>query len=241
MKKLLFSATLILSSLTAIAIGPKWGFNHLGVGLGVGTTGIQVEATTTLTSWVNVRAGVSVLPNFTFSSSADVELSTPGGPRDSEIDLKGGLGRTQGLLLFNVYPIPKCGLYVAVGGYFGGSKIVSIKGQCDDYSSAMQNGFVNIGDYQLPLSPEGKASGGIKVNGFRPYVGIGWGRAVPNRRINFNIDLGVQIHGKPRLYTDYGSIDDIQSKLDEDDDFSKIMNKVKVWPVITFKLSGKIF
>ena len=32
--------------------------------------------------------------------------------------------------------------------------------------------------------------GGIKVNGFRPYFGIGWGRTLPNKLVNFGIELG---------------------------------------------------
>lgn len=241
MKKLIITACVALSSLAAMAIGPDWGFNHLAVGAGVGTTGIQIEAATTITSWVNMRAGVAILPNFTFSTDADADLDTSTGTVESTIDLTGGLGRTQGLLIFNFYPIPKHGFYIAAGAYFGGNRIVSIKGYSPDLASVATQGVVNIGDFGLPISPEGKISGGIKVNGFRPYLGIGWGRSVPNNRINFNIDLGVQFHGKPKLFTDYGTIEDITKNLDDEDDFTKILDKVKIWPVLTFRISGKIF
>ena len=79
----------------------------------------------------------------------------------------------------------------------------------------------------------------IKVNGFRPYLGIGWGRAVPGKLLNFGVELGVQIHGKPALYTEFGEIG-IPDEL-EDDTFQKIMDKVKVYPNLTFRLNFRAF
>lgn len=241
MKKFLMAVAVAVTSLAASAGLPGDMFNHVGVGVGVGTTGISVEASTPITRWVQMRAGVAIMPGIKFHADADAEFAyrTNAGNvyRDSEVELTGDLGRTQGYVIFNVYPLPKIGLYVALGAYFGGNKLVKITGYSPELAS--YGGSVTIGDYVIPANTKGEVSGGIKVNGFRPYVGIGWGKAVPSRRINFGIDLGVQIHGKPSLYTDYGELD--LSEVTDDDTFQKIMDKVRVYPTLTFKLGFRAY
>lgn len=236
MKKKLLAALMILSALNASALTPGI-FDHLGLGVGIGTTGITIEAATPITSFVQVRAGVSIVPSITFKADADIEYSTPWQEgRVDDAELKGDLGRVQGQLIFNVYPIPKCNFFIAAGAYFGGDKLIKIKGHSDElqkYASEIDG--VVIGDYKLPCDNEGNVSGGIKVNSFRPYLGIGFGRVVPGKLLSFNTELGVQIHGKPKLYTDYGTLD----LMDEVDDntFNKIMEKVTIYPTLTFRLN----
>lgn len=242
MKKFLMAVAVAVTSLAASAGLPGDMFNHVGVGVGVGTTGISVEASTPITRWVQMRAGVAIMPGIKFHADADMDLeplynNLYSEILHSEIELTGDLGRTQGYVIFNVYPIPKVGLYVALGAYFGGNKLVKITGYSPELAS--HGGSVTIGDYVIPANTNGEVSGGIKVNGFRPYVGIGWGKAVPSRRINFGIDLGVQIHGKPSLYTDYGELD--LSEVTDDDTFQKIMDKVRVYPTLTFKLGFRAY
>ena len=47
------------------------------------------------------------------------------------------------------------------------------------------------------MDNNGNVSGGLKVSGFRPYLGLGFGRAVPKKRVGVMFELGVQFHGKP--------------------------------------------
>ena len=86
---------------------------------------------------------------------------------------------------------------------------------------------VVIGDYTIPVDKNGNVSGGLKVSNFRPYVGLGFGRAVPKKRLGVMFELGVQFHGKPDVYPD--------------DTFSKIMDKLTVYPVMKIRLCGRIF
>lgn len=219
-------------------------FDKLGLSAGVGTNGITFEASTRITNFVNMRAGIDIMPGFSFTSDADFTYSygdpTLGqGYYDGSIDLKGDLGRTQGHVIFNVYPIPKVGFYLAAGAYFGGNKLVKIKGHSDDLNQALINdGYVVIGDYTIPVDPNGNVSGGLKIKGFRPYLGIGWGRAIPGKLLSFGIDLGVQFEGTPEVYTDYGEID--LSEIDDDNTFNKIRDALKVYPTLTFKLNFRV-
>lgn len=236
-KKIIFTAAIALTGMSAVAQTKV--FNHLGFDLGVGTNGISVEAATPITDWVTMRAGVSIMPGIKFSADVDADYEIAGQTRSTTVDLDGNLGRVQGQVIFNVYPAPKVPFYVALGGYFGGSKLVKIKGHSADLEGALNSGVI-IGDQVLPVDAHGNVKGGIKVKGFRPYVGIGWGRAIPKKLVNFNIDLGVQIHGTPKLYTDNGEIS--PSLFDDDDNtFQKIMDKVKVYPTLTFRIGFRAF
>jgi hypothetical protein len=96
-----------------------------------------------------------------------------------------------------------------------------------------------IGDYTIPVDKNGNVSGGLKVANFRPYVGLGFGRVVPKKRINFMFEMGVQFHKTPEVYTDYG---DLGSALEEADDaFSDIIEKITIYPVLKLRLNGRIF
>ena len=92
----------------------------------------------------------------------------------------------------------------------------------------------------IPVDKNGNVSGGIKVSSFRPYVGIGFGRIVPkNKRVGFLFEIGAQIHGTPEVYTDYGNVDMLMEEADNE--FTDVMDKITVYPVMRFRLCGKLF
>lgn len=76
MKKAFLLALVGAASLTASAQSLDI-FNHLGAGVGVGTNGISVELATPITSFVQMRAGVSVMPGITFKADADFTYDAP--------------------------------------------------------------------------------------------------------------------------------------------------------------------
>lgn len=246
-KKLQLIAAVVIVALSSVSAGAQC-FNHLGANVQVGTTGITIEAATNITRFINVRAGVDILPGITFNTDADFSLSNPltGQSEDGSISLKGDLGRVQGHVIFNIYPIPTASFFIAVGGYFGGDKLLKIDGHSDEikeyidrFPGAAVGGGVVIGDMVVPTNTNGDVKGGLSVKKFRPYFGLGWGRAVPNRRINFGVELGVQIQGKPTLYTEYGSLEN--SNIDDDNTIQDIIDKVTIYPVLSFKLGFRAF
>lgn len=219
--------------------------NHVGVSLGVGTTGVAIEAATPITPFVQARLGVHIMPGINFHVDSDVTLNgayngVPGS-YDGEIQLDGSLKRVQGSLIFNVYPLGnKFPLFIAVGGYFGGRDMVKINGYCPQ-AQGLGN-YVEVGDYQLPLDENGYAKGALRVNSFRPYIGIGTGRPCPVGRLNFMWELGVQFQGKPYVWDGLNKQKVDMSVVEESDDtFQKIMDHFTVYPVLKFTLSGRIF
>lgn len=237
MRKFFVAAAAAVVSLSAAAM-PPYIFDHLGANLSLGTTGIGVELTTPITQWVTMRAGVAIMPNFSFSTEVDAEVDTPYGIKEETVNAKIGMGRVQGDIIFNVYPAPQLmALYVAAGAYFGGNNILTVKGHSD--LAAQYGGSVNIADNTLPFNDKGDFEGGFKLNGFRPYLGIGYGRALPKGRLAFNIELGVQFEGQPKVYTKYGKLNQLSP--DAESSLNDITKYFKVYPVLSFKLAGRIF
>lgn len=254
MKKLIFTLGLIVASATAWAgsLGSLNIFNHLGVSLSAGTTGIGIEASTPITNFVQLRAGVAIMPNIKVHMDEEIGYSYThplnGTVHDyAETTFNAGFGRTQGMVIFNVYPIPKCSFFVAAGAYFGAKSLVKLNAQSDEVAELQRQGLVDkvtVEGYTLPLEEGGIIRGNLNVSSFRPYIGLGWGRSIPNKRVNFNVELGVQFHGHPKLIDINNNeipLGNIAEGEDVGDDIQKIMDKITVWPVLSFRISGKIF
>ena len=217
-------------------------FNHLTLGLGVGSYGIDFEAAAPIGNMFAVRGGIGFLPDFSVNTDVSADVVTGGVNKNYDVDIKGKLQRVQGKLLVNFYPIRNSGLFIAAGAYFGGDKLVKIEGHSEQLKDEMVNaesGGIIIGDKELPVDKNGSVAGGLKVSQFRPYVGIGFGKIVPNKRVNFMVEAGVQFHGTPEIYTDNGKLDNTDVE-NSDDKFTKIVDKLKVYPVLNFKINTRI-
>lgn len=223
-------------------------FNSLAIGANIGTTGWGIDIATPLGNHFALRAGFTIMPNFSYTEDVDVSVNysssyIPDGEIPASIEVEGSMGRTAGEIVLNYYPFKRSSFFIAGGAVFGGDKIIKVKGYSDDlagYQELAGKAGIEIGDYTIPVDPDGNVSGGIKVSSFRPYVGLGFGRIVPkNKRLGFLFELGVQLHGKPEVYTDYGNLGDLVEEADNE--FSDILDQITVYPVLRFRLCGKIF
>ena len=126
----------------------------------------------------------------------------------------------------------------------------NVRDVVDKYGLKMIGG--ELGDYFVSPNPadKGNVNAYAKVKSFRPYVGLGFGRAVPKGRIGCQFDLGVQFWGKPEIYVPtYNKTTGTYQceKIDGDkagDDAGKVLktvSKVSVYPVLNFRLVGRIF
>ena len=116
--------------------------------------------------------------------------------------------------------------------------------------------------YTIVSDAQGNIDAKVKVNGFKPYIGIGFGRAVPRNRVGVQFDLGVQFWGKPELQTNVmyydGELGDFVTRYEkvekgritrshEDKDYKDLRNALKtaeaitVYPVMTVRFVGRIF
>jgi len=308
MKKLLTLCGLVLLSLGASA---QMFEPHVGIGVGVGTTGIAIDAGITLNDYLGVRGGVDIMPKFKVNKDIDLKTEDankkvsqltneinqlnaklesagmqtvdlnqyPGGNLPNKLEVQGKLDNTLGHILIDIHPF-KTSFHLTLGAYFGKDEIIDVynkesgflkpinaynnaiiyanspsadpgvKQVVNQYNLKMIGG--ELGDYFVTPNPaeNGDVRAYAKVKSFRPYVGLGFGRAVPKKRIGCQFDLGVQFWGKPEIYVptyDKAAKTYQYEKIDGDkagEDAGKVLktiSKVSVYPVLNFRLVGRIF
>lgn len=110
----------------------------------------------------------------------------------------------------------------------------------------------NIDGQTVFVDPNKNAANAkLAFNSFKPYIGIGLGRAIPMKhRLGFQFEMGCWFHGKPKL-DGANVMGETESALynqkyhvdsDKDiDDVAKTIKKISVYPQITFRLTGRIF
>lgn len=302
MKKLLAVSLVALLSFSAAQAqnDDKMIFNHLSVGITTGTPGlIGVDLATTCTPYLQIRAGISIMPNIKYNTdikmngsdvtkfnndianinsaiaaNPGIGISPISGRVENEYAIQGKMGWTNGKILFDFFPFTSKGfpLFITVGAYFGGSEIISVYNK-DDGALALVNEanaaidatkpyaatygidpglkkiYGEVGEYKLGPDAQGNVKFDVKVNGFKPYLGIGFGRPVPmTKRIGFQVELGMLLWKTPSVVfhgtDDQGNTDfNIDKDKAGDKDVGKafdVISKFSVWPCLTFRLCGKI-
>ena len=193
----------------------------------------------------------------------------------NEYDVQGKIGFTNGKLMFDFFPFKATGFpfFITVGAYFGSSEIISVYNKVDGALQVVNQAnaaivatksvaatygidpnlnpiFAEVGDYRLGPDLDGNAKFNIKVNGFKPYLGIGFGRPMATKkRIGFSCEIGCMFWSKPKVtYTGYDNMGNTNFEIDKDKAGDKdvgkaidIISKFGVWPCINFRLTGRIF
>lgn len=243
--------------------------NHLAVGLNVGTTGIGADVAVPCTKYLDIQAGFSIMPKIKINTDIHTNLSSyrtslseaPIPLGLDNIPIQGKLNMVNGKVMFNVYPFTHVtSFHITVGAYFGRTDIVEVyntqPGQLNVINQAnaaidLANQTVpglnqeKIGlvldDYLLTPDADGNAKASLRVKGFKPYVGIGIGRAVPKRRVNFKFDIGAMFWGTADI-VDHNGHSFTQNDFNGDDGGAiRIIKKFKAYPVLNFRVSGRIF
>ena len=286
MKKLLIACFMFAGMQMVSAQEATWIPKNVALGVGVGTTGIVIDASTTVHNYFGVRFGVDIMPKFKYSGNLNLgidanksiqnlktEYASYLGNIDvpNKVEVEGKLNNTTWHFLIDVYPFgSRSSFHATVGAYFGSKKIINIynkeQGLLDpvnQWNEAVRGNNlgvenmagVELGDYFITPNPDdkGNVTGKIEVASFRPYLGVGFGRAVPKNRIGCQFDLGVQFWGTPDViapmynksaYPDKDGY--TEGKLDkasvsgDDGGFIKTLSKIKVYPVLNFRLVGRI-
>ena len=218
--------------------------NHVGVGVGVGTEGIGVDVAVPVTKYLQARVGFNVMPNININTTADVSSTLIDRPYNGQMDVKGKFSRTTFDFKIDCYPFANASSFFVTAGFsVGGDKLVKITGHSDElkqYNAQGREYNVEIGDYQIPVDKNGDVAGGIKVKSFRPYLGLGFGRLIPKKRFGARFEIGAQFQGKPVVYAD--GVGDLTKVVDQDtdDDISKFMDWLQVYPVMKLSFRGRI-
>lgn len=236
-------------------------FNHVGLNVGAGTEGISVGVAAPVTNFLEVEAGVNIMPSFKLSGDLDVDINMPQEsdiqyPTSGTIHAEGSFDRTTFNVKANLYPFGGGSkFFIAAGLSIGGEKIAEVTGSCDELRQFSENNLhtpelkdqfrkaisANLGGYNLELDENYNLQGDIRCKNVRPYLGLGFGRLVPKNRIGCRLELGCQFMGKLKVYQNGNEID-INKALEDagEDDLSKFVKDLKVYPVLKFSLTGRI-
>ena len=288
MKKLL-----VLFAFTGLSLTPASAqeddqliFNHLGIGISVGTTALSINASTVLTPYFGIRAGINIWPaikmrsnmhlgsriqhwetgdlvkyveelNEVLSDDQQIPMEMP-----DMVDLHVKPKLTAGHILIDYYPFPHhSNFHLTTGFHVGTGTVIDIHNRHEGsllpvtlWNNAMEDPNTQdivkeyglepigllLGDYFLAPDEDGNLDARIRVSGFRPYLGLGFGRAVPRKRIGCQFDLGVQFWGSPKVVVNGETLqpDRVGDQLD---DALSLVSRIKVFPVLSFRLVGRIF
>ena len=215
-------------------------FDHLSAGVTLGTTGIGIDVAAPVTDYLQVRAGYDFFSGF--SHKEDVDYRAKGQPT-KKTEVKGDMYLSNAKLLLDIFPSRNSRFRVTTGFYIGSKDIVKAKNTIPVTAFDPGEGLL-IGDYIVGFDNDGIAKATIRVNQFRPYVGIGVGRSVPRKRFGVSGDLGVMFWGKPKLYENQTGMDLEVTKSDlgsDSDKYFDIMSKITVYPALTIRICGRIF
>ncbi|MCR5779844.1 MAG: hypothetical protein K6G70_04800 [Bacteroidaceae bacterium] len=185
-------------------------------------------------------------------------MQVPNIPDKLSIEAATHLG--SGHILIDGYPFKGSSFHVTAGAYFCSSEPITLYNKdngafkdvkdFNDRKAPYYDGWKNVadapkigmqmGDYFLEPDVNGNLEASIRVNGFQPYLGIGFGRAVPLKsRVSCQFDLGVKFWSTPSIYLQDHELtaEDLNG---EGNKVFDIMSKITVFPVMTLLLVGRI-
>ena len=245
MKKTVFSALAAV-----LLLAPNAGaqvFNHLSLGVGAGTDRVSFELASPIGNHVQLRAGFgTAFGAKLYSGSIDMSDILDDNPLlagqdlTSDFDLR--LGRNDAHLLFNIYPFAKAGFHVTVGAYFGTPVLARLN--VWNIPAEAELAGLTVNDKPIKIENGTTNASLYSANSFRPYFGLGFGRAVrADRRVTFTTDLGALYQG-PLGASIAGTAGDIELMSDEMWDelgVAGLKSVLGFCPTINFHLFVRLF
>lgn len=259
MKKLLIICGLVLfgmQNMSAQKVDDFGIFQHFGANLAVGTEGISIGVAAPVTNYLEVGFGVNFMVAIKPSGDVNikgggVDIPQIGGPAKhydlDKLHIKGNTARTTFDFKLSAYPFGLSNdFFVTAGFSFGGKKLATLEGHSDEVARIYQENPTWTGDidavidkYDIRIDRSGNVDGDLRVNAFRPYLGLGYGRLVPKGRVGFRAELGLQFMGHIKVYQNDNQLDVMES-IKAEDSLSKWVNKLAVYPVLKFMLTTRI-
>ena len=168
------------------------------------------------------------------------------------VDVTGSINLFNGKLLLDYYPWAKSSFHLTGGLYIGAGEIIKLKGRMDEAVAVLEvlkdNGVDLLGEpyikndnkgYQLTGRDIMDVRGAIKTNSIKPYFGLGFGRAVPKKRIGLSVEIGALYHGTPKITSENQNVQKLID--DELSDVAEIIKDIPIYPVLSLKLNIRLF
>lgn len=240
-------------------------FNHLSASYSLGTDGlVGFEVASPIGNYVTARMGYSFMPSF----KAKVDIDYDYNKKNETAKMEGKLNMGDFKLLFDIHP-SRSSSFRFVAGFFLGKENLLEAYTTEPLTPLGTANWGGVGRIQIGTNPDnmfgtdrdGNLNARVRVNTFKPYLGIGFGRAIPKKLVSVCFDLGVQFWGKPKVEIfDYHDPLDVTKesswvKLTKDDfektatkerdkdgyDALNIVDKISVYPVLNLRINFRCF
>ena len=190
-----------------------------GVSLGV-MDGAGVDLAFGVIDNLNVRVGYGFIPSFLIPKYG-IELPTWGNNPAASTALSGSVAGS-GDLLVDYHPTGGS-FRVTAGLFFGPKDFVKVyntkslpesyhKIGISYYKDGDESDIIN-NFYSIQSDAKGIISAALKTGTIRPFVGVGFGSAIPRNRVGVAFDLGVEYIGSLDLRADASNIDNVQENI----------------------------
>ena len=179
-----------------------------------------------------------------FDVKFDINYTTKG--QEKNVDVRGRVHMSDFKLLADIYPFKHSSFHLT-GGFYAG---------LPDLGTVHNTGLVDvdegegleIGDVFVRPDENGTVRLKLQTNSFKPYTGLGFGRPISSKhKVSVAFDLGVMFWGTPALKV-YSPDEDGWIKMKKDDiddegfhDAVKIIERIKVYPVLNFRIYYNAF
>ena len=229
-------------------------FSHMSLGVKASTLGYGFEVATPLNKMMALRMGVNLTGGITFgeyntpfNNLTDEDFTDRFG-YEPDFRAKPEINLTHGNLLVDFQPI---GFFHLTAGFFVGTSKFKLTGSLVDHynnPAILRPGYewphIEVGDERIDLTG-GHTNAELQLgNTFKPYVGLGFGRAVAKKhRVTFMFEVGALYQGGNYTFKQDGRVLDLSvSTQDELQDVHDALTKyTKFWPMINFQLAYRIF
>lgn len=232
-------------------------FSKLSVGLGASTYGGRIELSTPLTSFINLRGGFSLLPyTYTTRISMDAEEYRNYIDYDPDLKITADLNFSHAHLLADFSPFKSNIFYLTAGLFYGSTKVTGqgiLLNPSNDRPTVedlRDGGYVGSelpeieidDDYAIRPDHDGSVNGNILLgSGIKPYVGLGFGKTIPNSKIGFRFDLGAVYQGEADFTSPNMSKGDLNGLVKSDASYQQYEPYTKWFPMLNFQISYRIF
>ena len=169
-----------------------------------------------------------------------------------DVDFTARFGLLRGKLLFDYYPFRRTTFHLTAGIYFNNGRLLSLRGSMPDQVTAVAGVIdggveeqyrtaINLSGHVISTDGDGRLDAEISAWRVNPYIGIGIGHAIPERRFGCQFDVGVMFHGKPAITSANASVMPVHGDGLESNGLVEALGNMTVYPVVSLKLIGRIF
>lgn len=168
--------------------------------------------------------------------------------------------------MIDYYPVYGKSFFISVGAYIGSNKITAVndsyKEEIEDLKAVYNYNHdpnrkggpvgIQMGPYLLEPDANGKVNASFDATmKFQPYIGIGFGKSVPkyrmstntpyNKRVGYMFEIGARFWGTPSITCNGVKIDNKTLEKTGETKMLRTITSLPFYPVIKFRISGRIF